>query len=247
MSEPNLNSRQLRGSHHCIGASRVTADQIFGIIHSRAVANGGTISIEAINDAKAQFIESLPSVLDLFEKINRECMAASKSTAPDPFSADTILPTLLAACGDGSARHAFKIQIDHCGEQWLNYFFQGFAQSSQRALGGKAWVRIRNAFVHAAEKRKGNMQISDLINSKEVKEVLLEYISPFSKPLEIDEQIKTTGALINNYIANASIITGLCIAKVTDDQMKRFLTMLVNELQLKFLQNNKCGLEISKI
>jgi hypothetical protein len=238
---------QIRGSHHCIGTSRITADAIFGIIHSRAVANGGTISIEAINDAKAQFIESLPSGIDLFEKINRECMAASKSTAPDPFSSDMILSTLLAACGDGSAKHAFKIQLEHCGNKWLDYFFQGFAQNVQKNLGGKTWGRLRAAFVHSAEKRKGNTQISDLLNRNEVKEVLLECISPFSKSLELDEFIKSTGATINNYIANTYTIAGPFIAKITDDQMKRFITMLLNELPIKLVGDSQNGFEVSKI
>jgi hypothetical protein len=225
---------QIRGSHHCIGASRMTTDAIFGIIHSRAVANGGMISAQAILDAKAQFIESLPSGIDLFEKINRECMNASESSAPDPFSRDLILSTLLAACGKGSAEHAFRLQIDRCGLTWLNYFFYAFAQCAQRNLSLASRGRLISDFVGAAEKFKENLQVSDLIHRSNVQAILLECIAPFSKTLELDEIVKSIGAEINNYMANRYNIAGPFIAKITDDQLRCFLNMLLHEMPLIF-------------
>jgi hypothetical protein len=230
---------QIRGAHHCIGTSRITADAIFGIIHSRAVANGGMISVDAINDAKAQFFESLPSALNVFSTINRECMEASKGSAPDPLSQDLILSSLLGDCGEGSAEHAFRLQIEQCGEKWLNYFFQGFAKYCRQDLGPKAWERLMAAYVHAAEKCKGNLQVSDLIKRNDVKEILLECISPFSDPLKFEEVVKSTSAAINQYIANRYNIAGPYIAKITDNQMIRFLTMLLNELPLNLAGKSK--------
>jgi hypothetical protein len=234
MSTPVSKSNQIRGSHHCIGASRMTVDTIFGIIHSRAVAYGGLISAQAIMDAKAQFIESLPSGIDLFEKTNRECMTASKSSAPDPFSRDMILTTLLAACGKGSAEHTFRLQIDQCGQTWLNYFFHAFAQCAKNNLSQASRGRLISAFVGAAAKTKANMQVSDLINRSDVKEILLECIAPFSKTLELDEIAKSIGFEVNNYIANQYNIAGPFIAKISDDQIKRFLEMFSNEMPLIF-------------
>jgi hypothetical protein len=51
----------------------------------------------------------------LFEKINRQCMEAGGNAGPNPFSRDTILSTLLSACGQGSAEYAFKAQIQQFG------------------------------------------------------------------------------------------------------------------------------------
>ena len=104
-------SAQLRGSHHCIGTGRAIADLIFKIVHDKAVANGGAISAEEILGVKAEFIVSLPSGIGFFEKVNQECMVASGSAAPDPFSRVNILSTLLSAGGNGSAAYAFRSQI----------------------------------------------------------------------------------------------------------------------------------------
>lgn len=225
---------QIRGSHHCIGTSRIILDAIFGVIHSRAIAFGGTITVKEILDAKAQFIESLPSGIDLFEKINRECMEASNSTAPDLFSRDMILATLLSACGEGSAEYAFKLQIQQCGMRWMNYFFEGMAQAVGKNISQEERGQLIDAFVHAAEKHKANMQVSDLVHRKDVQEILLECIAPFSRTVEIDEIVKATSAEINNYICTKYKIRGPHIARITDDQMKRYLTMLPNEFYVTF-------------
>jgi len=80
----------------------MVADLIFEFVHSHAIANGGMISAEDILSAKAQFVLSLPVGIDAFEKINRECMHASGSAAPDPFSRDNILSTLLSEVDPGN-------------------------------------------------------------------------------------------------------------------------------------------------
>lgn len=227
------NHAQIRGCHHCIGTSRILIDAIFSVIHSRAIANGGVISAKAVMDAKAQLIETLPSSVDLFETINRECMAASKSTAPDPFSHDMILSTLLAASAEGSAKHVFKLQIEHCGANWLNYFFQAFAKCAQKNLSQASWKHLIATFVQVAETKKANMQVSDLLHQNQVKETLLECIAPFYKTLGLDEIVKSTAAEIDSYLSRQYNITGPFIAKITDHQMKHFLEMLREEMPLK--------------
>ena len=120
---------QLRGSHHCIGTGRAVADLIFKIVHGQAVSNGGTISAEDILSLKAQFILNLPSGMDFFEQINRQCMHASGSPADDPLSRQNLLPTLLTVCARSSAEHAFRLQIVKCKAIWLKPFFQGLSET----------------------------------------------------------------------------------------------------------------------
>ena len=117
---------QLRGSHHCIGTGRAVADLIFKIVHGQAVSNGGTISPEEILSLKAQFFLNLPSGIDFFEKINRQCMHASGGAADEPLSRQNILPTLLTVCAKSSAEHAFRLQIEKCNGIWLKSFFRAF-------------------------------------------------------------------------------------------------------------------------
>jgi hypothetical protein len=226
-------SAQIRGSHHCIGTARMVADLIFEFVHSQAIANGGMISAEDILSAKAQFVLSLPVGIDVFEKINRECMHASGSAAPDPFSRDNILSTLLSACGKGSAEYAFNFQIDRCGPSWLSCFFQGLSQVARKNISEESWGDLITAYVHAAEIYKANMHVFDVIARNDVKATLSDCIAPLYKMFESDEIAKSTSAEINNVIARKYNVTGPSIVKITDDQMKRFLTMLLKEMSLR--------------
>jgi hypothetical protein len=222
---------QLRGSHHCIGTGRAVADLIFKMLHSHAVENGGMISADDILSVKAQFILDLPLGMDLFERINQECMHASGSAAPDPFSQDHILSTLLLACGEGSARHAFNLQIAKCGPNWLNYFFQGLAEVAQKNLRQESWQDLIAAYVQAAEIYKANMQVLDVIARNDVR-ILSDSIAPLYEMFE-SNQIVPTSSTINNFIARQYKFTGPRIVKITDDQIRRFLTMLSKEMSLK--------------
>ena len=226
-------SAQIRGSHHCIGTARMVADLIFEFVHSQAIANGGMISAEDILSAKAQFIVGLPVGIDVFERINRECMHASGSVAPDPFSRDNILSTLLSACGKGSAEYAFNLQIESCGPSWLSCFFQGLSQVARKNISEESWGDLITAYVHAAEINKANMHVFDVIARNDVKATLSDCIAPLYKMFESDEISKSTSVEINNVIARKYNVAGPSIVEITDDQMKRFLTVLLKEMSFR--------------
>jgi hypothetical protein len=224
---------QMRGSHHCIGTSRATADLIFKNVHSQAVANGGTISAEEILSLKAQFILNLPSGIDFFEKINRQCMSASGSAAADPLSRQHILATLLSVCAKGSAEHAFRLQIEKYRSRWLDCFFQGLSQVVRANIDEESWRNLIAAYVHTAEMNKANMQVLDLLARNDVKGIITEGLAPLYKMFKLDEIAKSTSTQINNVIAREYNVTGPSIVKITDDDLMTFLTMLHKELPIR--------------
>jgi hypothetical protein len=206
---------------------------IFKTIHGQAIANGRTISAEDIRSSKAQFILGLPSGMEFFEKINRECMLASGSTAPDPFSRDNILATLLSACCRGSAEYAFRLQIENCSPDWLGYFFRGLSQVVRENLSQESWEELVAAYVHMAKINKAKMQVFDVIARNDVKTILSDCIAPLYRLFESDEIAKSIGAEINNVNACKHDVTGPSIVKITCDQMERSLTMLLKEMSLR--------------
>lgn len=229
-------SAQLRGSHHCIGTGRTIADLIFKIVHDKAVANGGAISAEQINSVKAEFIVSLPSGMEFFERINRQCMAASGSAAPDLFCLENILATLLSASGNGSARYVFRTQIQKCGPGWLDCFFQGLSQIARKNLSDKSWQDLIGAYVHTAEIDKADLQVSDLIARNDVKAILSDSMVPFYEMFASHKIAISIVAKLNSVIARKYNLTGFSIVKVTDVQMEQFLTMLQKEMSIKLPQ-----------
>ena len=229
MSEP----AQLRGSHHCIGTARVVGDLIFKIVHDQAVSKGGTISAEEILSLKAQFFLNLPSGIDFFEKINRQCMHASGSAADDPLSRQNILPTLLAVCTKSSAEHAFRLQTEKCKAIWLKSFFQGLSEVVRRNLNEESWRNLTAAYVHTAEMKKANMQVLDVLARHDVKAILADGLAPLYEVFESDKIAKSISAHINYVIAREYNVTGPSIVKITDEELMTFLTMAQKEMPIR--------------
>ena len=232
MSRSMFPSAQLRGCHHCIGAAHTVTELIFRVIESRAIANGGSISVEDITNARVDFIGSLSSSVDSFEKIHQECMDASGSYAPDPFSRDMLLSTLLLACGGKSANQVFKLQIGKCGPEWLGYFFYAFAKVARDHRSHESKVHLIIAYADAAGKFKSNLTVPNLLNNDGIKKILLEYVASISKATEIDEESKSTSGRVNEFIATKYNFTGPYITKITADQMKQYFVMLQKETEL---------------
>lgn len=224
---------QLRGSHHCIGTGRAIADLIFKLVHGQAVSNGGTISAEETLSLKAQFFLSLPSGIDFFEKINRQCMHASRGAADDPLSRQNILPTLLTVCTKSSAEHAFRLQIEKSKAIWLKSFFQGLSEVVRRNLNEESWQNLIAAYVHTAELKKANMQVLDVLARHDVKAILADGLAPLYKVFESDKIAKSISAQINNVIAREYNVTGPSIVKITDEELMTFLTMAQKEMPIR--------------
>jgi len=224
---------QLRGSHHCIGTGRTVADLIFKIVHAQAVSNGGMISAEEILSLEAQFFLSLPSGIDFFEKINRQCMHASGSTADDPLSRQNILPTLLSVCTKSSAEHAFRLQVEKCKAIWLKSFFQGLSEVVRRNLNEELWRILTAAYVHTAGMKKANMQVLDVLARHDVKAILADGLAPLYEVFESDKIAKSISSQINNVIAREYNVTGPSIIKITDEELMTFLTMAQKEMPIR--------------
>jgi hypothetical protein len=190
----------IRGSHHCIGVGRATADIIFGLVHSQATKNGGVLSAEEILSLKAQFVLSLPSGIAFFEKVNQQCMKASGGTSPDPLSRDHILQTLLSVCAKGSAEHAFRFQIERCKEIWLNCFFRGLSQIVPKNISDESWLVLIAAYVQTAALNKANMQVIDMLARYDVKTIIADSLTPLYTMVE--SKTKSASAEINNVIAS---------------------------------------------
>jgi hypothetical protein len=224
---------QLRGSHHCIGTGRAVADLIFKIVHDHAVNNGGTVSAEGILSLKAQFILNLPSGMDFFEQINRQCMHASGSAADDPLSRQHILQSLLTVCARSSAEHAFRLQIVKCKAIWLIPFFQGLSEVVRRNLSDESWRNLIAAYVHTAEMKKANMQVLDMLARHDVKAILADGLAPLYEAFKSDKIGKSISAQINNVIAREYKATGPSIVKITDEELLTFLTMAQKEMPIR--------------
>jgi hypothetical protein len=227
---------QIPGSHHCIGTGRAIADLIFKNVHSQAVANGGMISAEEVLSLKAQFILNLPSGMDFFEKINRQCAYAGQSAATDPLSRERILPTLLSVCARGSANHAFRLQIENYKSKWLDCFFQGLAQVVRRNINEESWRNLIAAYVHTAEINKAKMQVLDLLARNDVIEIISDGLAPLYKTFGFDEFAKSTSAQINSVLAREYNVAGPSIVKITDEDLMTFLTMLQKEIPIRLHQ-----------
>jgi len=220
---------QLRGSHHCIGTGRTVADFIFALVHNQAIRDGGMVSAEQILSLKAQFISNLPSGIDFFEKINRQCMHASGSEAPDPLSSENILQTLLSICAKGSAEQAFRLQIENYKTIWLNYFFRGLSQVVRKNLNEESWRNLIVAYVETAEMNKANMQVIDMLARNDVKLIIADGLAPLYRMLESNGIARSTSVQINYVIDRAYNATGLSIVHITDEELMTFLTMLQKE------------------
>jgi hypothetical protein len=232
MSSSMFKSMQLPGCHHCIGAADAVADQIFRTLRSRAIANGGMISVQEIIDAHAQINESLSSSVDLFETINQECMEASESYASDPFSRDMIISTLLSAWSERSAARVFKAQIEKCGVEWLSCFFYVFGKICRDNLSDASKANLIVAYVDAAVKFKSNLSVSDLLNEARIKEILLKCIEPFCATDALDEVSKSTSDRVNKFIATKYNFTSPHIATITTNQIKGYFVTLQKEAEL---------------
>jgi hypothetical protein len=229
-------AEQLRGSHHCIGTGRSVAELIFKIVHGQAVSNGGSISAEEILSLKAQFFLNLPSGIDFFEKINRQCMQASGGTADDPLSRQNILSTLLMVCAKSSAEHAFRLQIEKCKAIWLRSFFQGLSEVVRRNLNEESWRILIAAYVHTAEMKKADLLVLDVLARHDVKAILADGLAPLYEVFESDNIAKSISAQINDVIARQYRVTGPSIVKITDEELLTFLTMAQKEMPIRLAQ-----------
>jgi len=205
---------------------------IFRDLHARCVAAGGNLSLAELDNARIRFLGSFPSSFDLFEAIHAVCTEASGSTAAPIFSQDKILASLLLSCADRAARHACSVQVAHFGQPWLEQFFDGIAQFIRDSVLPSADRRLIAAYVEAAGRMKSRLSIDEFLKEGDVQLVLRECLAMLDANDSADAMAGKAGIAVNNVIALQNSISGPDLRKVTDNQMKRFLTTAPGLLRL---------------
>lgn len=221
-----------RGPHHCAAAASSTIETIFRYLQSRCTAQGGSLSPADIEAARAHLVQSLPKAFGFFETVNQRCMDASGSTMPALFARENILGSLLTACGQKAARTAFPNQITRFGAPWLDQFFGGLAQFVRDNICASADDRLAKLYATAAVKFGVNLSVNDLLQDADTCAVLNECLAPLlarDAPAAVSARLSDAVSL---FIATRRGIPKPDISKVTEQEMRAFLTWLPPQVQL---------------
>ena len=222
----------LRGPHHCVGIATSVAEMIFRYLNSRCQAGGGTLSVADIEAARAHVLASFSSNFSFFETANQRCMEASGATAPALFARDSILPSLMLACGQKAARPAFPNQLARFGEAWLTQFFGGIAHYIREQACPNADERLIKVYGEVSVKLGAKLTINDLLNENATKRILYECFVSLARPHSPDELALELSDVVSHFIAKQRGIPRPDISKVTEQEMRSFLHWLPPQLQI---------------
>ena len=226
----------LRGPHHCVGTATSVAEMIFRYLNSRCQASGGTLSMADIEAARAHVLASFPSHFSFFETTDQRCMEASGATAPALFARDSILPSLMLACGQKAAQPAFPNQLARFGEAWLTQFFGGIAHYIREHACPNADERLIKAYSEVAVKLGAKLTINDVLNENATKRILYECFAPLAAADSGDHLALELSDVVSHFIAKQRGIPKPDISKVTEQEMRHFLHWLPPQLQITLKQ-----------
>jgi hypothetical protein len=221
-----------RGPHHCAAVGGAVAEMVFRYLKARCQTAGGNLSEADIEAARSHFLASFPNAFNFFDSNNQRCMEASGSTAPAPFQQDTILGSLLLACGQKAARNAFDLQVARFGAPWLAQFFGGFAQYVREKICADADERLFKLYAAASLKYGAKLSVNDLLKEEAVQRVMRECLAPFVAGDAAGTLSAPLSDTISMYIATQRGIPKPDISKVTDQQVQNFLTWLPPQVML---------------
>jgi hypothetical protein len=222
----------LRGPHHCVAVGGSVAEMVFRYLKSRCQTAGGSLSEADLDAARSHFVASFPNAFNFFDQSHQRCMEASGASAPAPFGQDTILATLLLACGHKAARPAFDMQVTRFGAPWLSQFFGGFAQYVRERICPDADARLYKLYAVAAVKYGAKLSVADLLKEEPVQRVLRECLAPVvaaDAPSTLAAPLSDT---VSMHIATVRGIPKPDISKVTDQQVHAFLNWLPPQVML---------------
>ena len=222
----------LRGTHHCVGLANSVADMVFRVLQNRCAAGGGNISAADLVAARAQVSTTIAGSYSFFDKNHQRCNAASASTAPDYFQQDTILGALLSLCGQKPVRSAFTTQINRFGPIWLDQFFGGLADFVRKNVSATADERLMKIYAALAIKLGWNMSLEALFKEDATLQILRECTMPFLIPNAAAALAAPVSDVVSDFIAAKRNIPKPDLSKVTEQEMKNFLTYLPPQLQL---------------
>jgi hypothetical protein len=226
-------SELLRGPHHCVGIATSVTERIFHFLKTRAEAQAGTLSLADLGVLRQQFLASLPKASNYFEGVDRQYNEASAAAAPECVSRETILATLVFACTHKAARTAFP-QADHIGVNWLNQLCGGIARYIRKAICADANDRLNKAYFEVAGRLGAKLVVSDLLTDEGVQRVLRECFLPLIAKDAVERVAEPLCDAVNSHIAGRRGISTADPSKVTEAEMKKFLTFLPPQLTLAF-------------
>jgi len=222
-------AKELPGPHHCIGTARIAAEIIFRGLRARAVAGGGSLTLEELESFHSKFVESFSAGFHLFELRHEQCMDASMGLAKMPFARQRILATLLRACGEQSVRAAFSNQVEDLGSEWIDVLFDGVAEYTRKRARADLEERLTNAYAYTATIRKTKLTIDDLLEQEAVRLALFECADVIDKLGETKMTAGEVVACVNDLAVRQRGWPDVC--KITEDQALRFLALLSREVR----------------
>jgi len=223
----------LRGPHHCVGIATSVTERIFHFLKTRAEAQGGTLSGADLGALRQQFIASLPKAANYFEGVDRQYSDAGAATAPDSLSRENILGTLVFVCTHKAARTAFP-QAEHIGAVWLNQFCGGIAQYIRQHICTDVNDRLTKAYLDVAVRLGAKLVVADLVGDEGIQRVLRECLAPLIARDALERVAEPLCDAVNSHIAGKRGIGKADPSKVTEAEMKKFLTFLPPQLTLAF-------------
>jgi hypothetical protein len=205
---------------------------IFDLLKARSAAHGGSLSTADVDLAEAQFISSLLKAASYFEQLNHQHMQASGSTAPELFARQSILVTLLIACGHKAARAAFP-QVESIGERWFRDLFGGIAKYVREFTCANADQRLTEAYFKLATTLGGHLRIADLLADDETRLVLTECLAPLIAKGADDKLAQPLSDVVAAHIAGTRGVAGANPVKITAGEMRQFLSFLPLEIRIE--------------
>jgi hypothetical protein len=224
-------SDELPGPHHCIGTARAVTEIVFRRLRAQCAAGGGSLSPEELESCYSQIIDSFTSGFDLFELRHHQCMDASLGIAEMPFARDKILATFLRACGEKSARAVFSLQVEHLGMAWIGQLFDSLAHYVREHVHANIDGRLIDAYVETAKIPKIKLTIEELLKQEAVQHILLECVTAFETPGAPESIVKEISDWVNDSVAGLRGVAGPHVCKITEDETRRFLTLLPRQLR----------------
>ena len=223
----------LRGPHHSVGIAVSAAERIFHFMKVRADANGGKLAAADLGGLHAQFLASVPKAAHFFEEMDRQYAEACGGTAQEYFSYDSILITLLSVCLRKAALKAFP-QVELMGGNWLNQFLGGVARYIRVHACADADDRLTKAYFEAAARLGARLLVADLLGDEATRRVLKECFAPLVARDAVERIAESFCDTVNLHVATKRGIGTADPAKVTEAEVKKFLTLLPPQLTITF-------------
>jgi len=222
----------LRGPHHCFGLATSVAEMVFRYLHQRCQAAGGTLSPADLDAARTHIVGSFANGFGFFETTYARCMEASAPTTHAHFARETILASLLLACGQKAARSAFPNQVGRFGDAWLKQFFGGVAQYIRQNISPAADERLIKAYAEVASRLGAKLTVADLLKENGIRRILYESVTPLVSADAPEDIALKLSDVASEFIATQRGIPKPDISKVTEQETRSFLTWLPPQIQI---------------